>query len=239
MKQKAGLTTPKKNADRQGGFDIEPGSDDEATDDEEELDDLQGKPSPIVEPEPEETSEAEEDPQVDKLTEKFKELSSKQSKDNLHFGMKGYFVQDEVPDPDDPLLKRQRVCVFSTLASGMSMNRIEASREQGSHTVTFTGHLADEAADAETLLGHIADGDDKMVRGLQTVIDKQLDTNRGEFRGIVEDVEVTIPKEFDLEKDFVDPLPIDSHTILSWSMSLKQPTLTFNPTHTLLHASSW
>ena len=76
------------------------------------------------------------------------------------------------------------------------------------HTITFKGRLADEAADAKYLLGHIGRGDPAMAACLQAKIDEDLlvvQQSNATFNSLPNDVVVQLPTDLDLEKDFVHP----------------------------------
>ena len=68
--------------------------------------------------------------------------------------MKGFFIQKNVPDPDNQTIMRERVCVFTLLVSGMDINKVEIARPTDSHTVQFNGVLGKSCTNAEELLGH-------------------------------------------------------------------------------------
>ncbi len=120
--------------------------------------------------------------------------------------MQGYFVQDEIRDPDDGDVFRRRVCVFALLTSGVNVSLVEAARPGLGKTVFFNAHLSKKSALAKDLLGAIGDRDSSMVAGLQGVLDSKLrDSNDAAFRGIPWRVTVELPGDMDLEKNFVDP----------------------------------
>jgi hypothetical protein len=216
LKQKAGLTTPKSNRGAPSGTNIAPGSDDEVTDDEADLEELQDsafEEESAPEQEIEETEERNEtekqsdgDDVVAFISNKFEKSVSISPKRDASGIMQGYFVQEEIRDPDDRDVFRRRVCVFALLTSGVNVNRVEVARPGLGKSVLFSGHLSKKSALAKDLLGAIGDRDSSMVAGLQGVLDTKLrDSNDASFRGIPWRVTVELPGAMDLEKHFVDP----------------------------------
>lgn len=200
MRQKAGFKTPATNEARTVGTGINPGSDDEETDDDDEVIELQGG-GQIASPEEEaEEEEAEEENvsnsvSIDHLT---KELEDKLTMALRGGKLKGFFVQNSVPDPDDPKTIRQRVCVFALMPSGVSFNDIEV--DKNGSTVAFHGPHLKESVNAKHLLGLRGRVDGDMVRQLQAQIDDIAGVRGIEFRE-----SITVDKKHDLEPGFVDP----------------------------------
>ena len=212
LKAKAGIETPPSNKERKSGFDIEPGSDDEATDDEEEeeidIADLQAdKPSAednvnhdaaIASSTPGGTYEN----LLDYISKRFSDILSFDSAEDA---MKGSFEHDVV-DPDDPNILRTRICVFTTLLSGVNINKVEASRE--GREITYKGTLTRAAARASTMMGAIgACTTASTNKAFQSFLDEILRASNegGEFRGIPWSTSVKLKTNLELERDFVDP----------------------------------
>jgi hypothetical protein len=213
LKQKAGLNTPKSNREAPSGTNIAPGSDDEETDNEADLVELLDQSASASEQEEGKTEKGNEsekqsegDDIVAFISNKFENSFSITPRRDASGIMQGYFVQDEIRDPDDGDVFRKRVCVFSLLTSGVNVNLVEAARPGLGKTVFFNAHLSKKSALAKDLLGAIGDRDSSMVAGLQGVLDSKLrDSNDAAFRGIPWRVTVELPGDMDLEKHFVDP----------------------------------
>jgi hypothetical protein len=181
--------------------DIEPGSDDDITDDE-DLEDLQGnfETPPPADPPDQESIEI-----LSHISEQFKNVSISQVSRDAQGTMKGFFIQEDIQDPDDPLVKRRRMCCFYLLPSGMNVNNVEVTR--AGRVVTLNGRLAPETARADILLGDIGALDPSMVKGLQEEIDKQLrvENRNGSFTSLSWEGAVMLPGNVEIEKDFVNP----------------------------------
>ena len=188
------MPTPRVNADRVAGLNINPGSDD--SDEEAKVAFLQGMTEP-----PAVTNI---DRALEQITDHLDVIQIDIAEDCTHT-MKGC-VTFEAADPDDPNKNRLVACFFGVLSSGVHIDSVEITRTKES--VTFKGNIP--FGHASEIMGEDLTQIANLHSAIQTFLDEELhktQTHDG-FVGIGHSIEISIPQDLNLEAGFVDPVSL-------------------------------